>query len=107
MPFQPSLPLCEGEFHTKGHVPAALTACVIAGSPGITATPLSRVPSLVAPSPGLMIHRSCAEPAVAAGKFQRSVSPTVAVKALGSQWSGNALTSSVFAAPPPPPACAG
>ena len=67
-------------------MPAASTTLVTDGSPGRTIAPgLSLVPSLVGDSPGLMIHTSWTVPAVAAGKFQRTVSPTVAVSAFGSQ----------------------
>src|ERR1700754_3244946 len=102
MPCQPSASLCEWTLHRNVYVPAASTTLVTGGSPGRTIGPgLSLVPSLVADSPGLMIQRSWTVPAVAAGKFQRTVSPTLALSAFGSQWSGNALTSTVFGVPPP------
>src|SRR3954452_17283102 len=106
MSSQPSVPLCEWTLHRNVYVPGLSATWLIDGPPGRTMLPVSlvlrRVPSLVADSPGLMIHRSWTEPAVAAGKFQRTVSPTVAVSALGSQWSGHALLSTVLGALPPP-----
>ena len=88
MPCQLVSPLCEWILHRNVYVPAVSTTCVTDGSPGRTMLPPScaeLVPSLVGDSPGLMIHRSWTVPAVAAGKFQRTVSPTVAVSAFGSQ----------------------
>ena len=101
-------PLCEWILHRNVYVPAASTTAVIDGPPGdddAAVAVLERVPSLVGDSPGLMIHRSWTVPAVAAGKFQRTVSPTVARQRVRAPSDpANALTSTVFGVPPPPPA---
>ncbi len=105
MPSQSVVPLWPWILHTNVYVPAWVTVLVIDGPPGSTIgrSPVtSRVPSDNGASPGLISQRSCGAPAVAAGKFQRTVSPTFAVTAAGSHVAGSALTSCVTAGPPVP-----